>query len=206
MNKKGVFSGRVSKLNMKASFVRVKVDFNNMKYINKHDVIEIFHGINDSVRCKSYVFGKTSEYLLLKVSDINFCFNNVGINLGGYLRFYSEDLVNNLKVGKELFALLLKKRLAVQSLMHKYKKELEAHVEKAGAVNDRYNILQDKLRGEWEHELLLLEEDRSNAFMKFSKLEAELIDLDHKMEQYRIDEDNLAVDRWALDSKQYYRK
>ena len=73
LSEDGFFSGRISKINSDISVVRVKVDFDNVKYINVKDKIEFWDEKNDTKKCKSYVIGRTADYILLKVSDIKYC-------------------------------------------------------------------------------------------------------------------------------------
>ena len=88
----------------------------------------------------------------------------VGLCKGGaYLKFFSQDLVNNLKMGRELVAILKKKRLALLNKVRKTKKEVDSYIEKVDALNGRYNALSLKLRKGVEKELSQLEEDKINA-------------------------------------------
>ena len=127
----GLFSGRVSRVNDEAGLIRFKVDFNNSKYLNKKDKVEIWTELNPARRCKAYVAGKSPDYLLIKVSDYTFCQRFIPFNAGQYLLFYSDDLKNNLKMGRELYQILLKKRLALEGKMRRRKKELDSHMERS---------------------------------------------------------------------------
>lgn len=205
-SKDGLFSGRVSRVNTEAGLIRFKVDFNNSKYLNKKDKVEIWTELNPARRCKAYVAGKSPDYLLLKVPDYNFCERFIPFNSGQYLLFYSEDLKNNLTMGKELYEILLKKRLALEGKIRRRKKELDSHIEKVNATNERYEILRAKLEAEWRNEISNLEEDKSNALRSYSALQMRMDEIKFKMEQYRIEDDNLVLDRWSLDPRLFYKK
>ena len=114
LDKTGQFAGRISRINEDASLIRIKVDFANMKYLNKKDKVEFWDERFDSKKCDAYIIGKSNEYLLLKIPDFTFCKSMVYLNYGAYLKFYSQDLVNNLKMGKEVMNILIKKRLALR--------------------------------------------------------------------------------------------
>jgi hypothetical protein len=201
-----IFAGRVAKINKEAGLVRVKVDFTNMKYINKRDSLEFWDQRNSSKRCKAYVAGKSNDYLLLKIPEFVICERNVYVSNGVYLMFDSVDLSNNLKMGSELVEILLKKKLGLQGqLMHR-RQELDSHLEKVNAVNLRYQILREKLESDWRNEIAALEEDRVVSLRNYKDLEIRLAELDGTLERYRIDDDNLGTDRWALDPRLYYKK
>lgn len=202
----GIFSGWVSKVNPKASLVRFKVDFNNLKYLNKKDVLQLWNIGTADKRCEGIVLGKTSEHILVKVTQFELCQRFVSFGDGAYMKFFSQDLVNNIKMGTELMAILTKKYLALSGKMKRFENELDGYLDRINTVNSRYEILKQKLEKEWNDELAYLEEDRVEILKEFQGVKSQLNDVKFKMEQYKIDDDNLKTDRWSLDSKQYYKK
>ncbi len=203
---KGVFSGRISKVNVTAALVRIKVDFANSKYLNKKDKVEFWDERGPEARCKALIIGKSNDYLLLKVPEFSYCRQSIFISPGVYLKFFSQDLVNNLKMGRELVKILLKKRLALKGRLSHEQKELDKHIEKVSAINVRYKLLRDKLEAEWRDELAVLEEDKVTGLRNYKELELRVLDIENKLEKYRIEDANLKLDRWALDSRLYYEK
>lgn len=202
----GMFSGRISKINVEASLVRVKVTFDNVRYINKKDKIVFWDVHHPGIRCSSYVVGKSNDYLLLKIPDYRSCMRGVALTTGRFLEFYSQDLVNNLHMGKELVDILLKKRIALQGKISRNQKELDNFPEKINAVNERYKVLREKLEAEWREELALIEEDRLVALRNFKDNQMRLDEIDLKMRKYKIEDENLVTDRWSLDPRLYYKK
>lgn len=202
----GFFSGRISKINRAISTVRVKVDFDNVKYVNVKDMLEFWDERNSSLKCKSYVMGRTADYILLKVSDMKFCEKNLLFTSGAYFRFFSEDLANNVKMGREVVSILLKKRMAVQGQMEIRNKEVISHVERVNTINARYQTLREKLEQEWQNELHSLDEDRTYSLRSYKDLELRRDEIDQKLELYRLKDDNLTLDRWSLDSNLYFKK
>ncbi len=202
----GFFSGRISKISKPISVIRVKVDFDNIKYLNPKDKVEFWDEKNPSLKCKSYIAGRTSDYLLLKVTDIQYCQKYLYFTTGAYFKFYSEDLVNNIKMGREVVGILIKKRLAVQGQMEIKEKELRNHIEKVNTVNARYKTLREKLEQEWQKELNGLDEDRVYALRSFKDLERRRDEIEQKLEQYKLRDENLTLDRWSLDSNLYFKK
>lgn len=202
----GYFSGRVSKINTKASLMRIRAEFANMKYLNKKDRVEFWNEHNPELRCRAYVVGKSPEYILVKISDFEFCLKKLFIANGGYLKFFSQDLANNLKMGNEVLAILLKKHLAVSGKINSSKRELESHLDMIDAINKRYEVLRQKLELEWQKELAALEEDRIISLKNYKSLQQRLSEIEHKLEQYRVNDQNLETDRWSLDPTLYYKK
>ncbi len=202
----GHFSGRISKINKKASLVRVKVNFANVKYLNKKDKVVFWDQRSDNRKCKAYIAGRSSDYLLLKVPNFEFCFETMYFNPGAYLSLFSEDLVNNIKMGREVMELLVKKSLAIRGKIHGHEKNLNNHIERVDVVNYKYKLLRDKLEAEWRKELAALEEDRVESLRNFKGLQIRMHEIDHKMQKYKIEDENLVMDRWSLDPRLYFKK
>jgi len=205
-SEEGFFSGRISKLNNEIRTIRIKVNFDNLKYLNAKDRVELWEEKNKSYKCKGYVLGRSSEYLLLKIPEMKECTKFVYITSGSYLKFFSQDLVNNIKMGKEVVEILLKKRMALEGQMEMRNKDLTAHNERMNAVNARYQSLREKLETEWQKELHNLEEDRLYSMRSFKDLERRRDEIDQKLELYKVKDENLTLDRWSLDSSLYYKK
>ena len=206
LNELGDFAGRISKINKSASLLRFKLDFENAKYLNKRDRVDFWDERNDKIRCKGYIVGKSSDYILVKVPEYAYCDRTLNIAVGAYIKFYSPDLVNNLKMGRELVDILLKKKMALNGKMTRTKKQLDSHIEKVEATNSRYQVLRDKLEAEWRENLALIEEDRLVSLRNYKDLEQRVDEINYKLEQYNIAEENFRTDRWSLDPRLYYKK
>jgi hypothetical protein len=206
LSEEGFFSGRLSRINRDISVIRVKVDFDNVKYVNVKDKIEFWDEKNSTLKCKSYVLGRTADYILLKLPDFKFCERSLYLTTGSYFKFFSEDLLNNVKMGKEVVTILLKKRLAVEGQLAMRDKELASHMERVNAINARYQTLRDKLNQEWQKEIHGLDEDRTFSLRSFKDLERRRDEIDQKLEQYKLKDENLTLDRWSLDSNLYFKK
>lgn len=202
----GEFSGRVSRINDQAQLMRVRIDFSNMKYLNKEDAVEFWTQMNTKNRCKGIIKGKTNDYLLLRIPFFNRCVKSVYLTVGAYLHFYSDDLLKNIEMGKEAFDLMLKRHTALSARKNRFERELQTYPEKVDAVNKRYQTLREKLEKEWRESLMDLENDKSVTLREFKNLEIQLGELDYKLEKYRVRDENLKLDRWSLDHRLYYKK
>lgn len=206
LEERGVFSARVSKINPQASLVRFKVDFSNFRYLNKKDKVEFWVENIPGRKCSGTILGKSTDYMLVKVVHYDDCARKSSLSPGAYLKFFSQDLVNNLTMGKELMEVLVKKRLALGGQLTRQKIELDKHIEKVSAVNERYRVLREKLEAEWRDELALVESDRSASLKLYNDFLIQLQEVDAKIEQYKVTDENLKEDRWSIDSRLYYKK
>ncbi len=202
----GYFSGRISRYSKDIKTLKIKIDFPNVKYVNTRDQIEFWDERNSAQRCRGYVLGRSPDFLLIKVPELDICEKFIFVTTGAYLKFYSKDLENNLEMGKDVVEILLKKRMAVQGQIDLRDKELDSHLERVGAVNARYDTLRKKLEMEWQKELNSLEEDRVQSIRLSKDLERRRDEIDKKLELYKVNDENMKIDRWSLDSRLYYKK
>lgn len=202
----GYFSGRIAKINKEINVIRIKVNFENIKYLNPKDQFEFWDEKNDSKKCKGYVLGRSSVYILAKVPDVINCEKLVYLTAGSFFRFYSPDLANNIKMGHEVISILVKKRMAINGQIDLKNREMSNYIERANVINARYEALKDKLEQEWQKELHAVEEDRLYTQRSYRDLERLRDEIDQKLELYKVKDENLTLDRWSLDSNLYFKK
>lgn len=202
----GVFSGRISRLNSTAKLMRVKITFENSKFLTRNNRIEFWSESAPGSKCIGYLKGRTSDYLLLTIPDYSDCVRKVHFSVGTYLHMLSEDLEKNLKTATELVDILHKKKMAIDARAQRYQKQINGHLEKVDLVNRRYEVLKQKLELEWQKEISNLEDDKIKIYSQFKKAKSQLNDIDFKLQQYRIRDENLVEDRWSLDTNLYYKK
>lgn len=200
------FSGRIARINPSAKLLRIRSDFANIKFLNRKDRLDFWNENYPNQKCGALIEGRTNDYFLMRVPDYENCIRKVHFTTGTYLHFQSSDLEQNAQIAKELVAILLKKRLAMNAKMVRYQKELEGFLDKVDAVNKRYEILRQKLEIEWQKELAAVEEDKARSFTEFKDAEARVNEIDSKLEAYRVEDHNLKLDRWSLDPALYIRK
>ncbi len=201
-----IFSGRVAKINRVARLARIKIKFENAKFLAKNNQIEIWNDSVPNKKCFSYLEGKSSDYILVRIPKFNRCMKTIYFSVGSYIHMQSTDLNRNLNTAKELVNILQRKRTALNARLERHKKSIDSYIEKTDVVNKRYEILKQKLELEWQRELSALEEDKTQSYLNFQKTQARLYELDYKLQQYRVRDQNMIEDRWSLDPKLYYKK
>lgn len=202
----GEFSGRFSKINPQAQLARIRVQFDNLRWLNPGDRVQFWTDARTNFKCTAVLKGKSNDYMLVSIVDYDRCLANAGVTAGAYVFMYSQDLVNNIDKGKETIDLMIKRRMALGAKKRRLEKQLEAYVNKVEAVNKRYEVLRAKLEKEWRQSLLDLEEDKSVDLRDFKNTEIKLGELDYKLERYRVSDQNLELDRWSLDKRLYFKK
>jgi len=201
-----VFSGRISRINNLAKLIRIKVSFENSKFLRKKDRIEFWNETYPEKKCMAYLEGRTSEYVLVRVPQYELCITKVHATVGSYLHLYSPDLEKALLTATDLVGILKKKQLALKARLSRFEKAVDGYVEKMDAVNKRYEVLRQKLEIEWQKELSSLEDDKTQSYMSYKHTQSRLNELEHKLQQYRVHDQNMTEDRWSLDPKLYFKK
>ena len=110
----GLFSGRISRVNEETGLVRVKVNFSNFRYLNKKDKVSFWDKGSNLEKCHGFIIGKTNEYLLLRIPNYNLCQNKAYMREAAYITFFSQDLINNLKMLMIIF--ILKVRMTLKCI------------------------------------------------------------------------------------------
>ncbi|MDB9786630.1 hypothetical protein OAB57_00870 [Bacteriovoracaceae bacterium] len=198
--------GRISKINLLGRLVRIRIRSKNIKFFNKSDRLKFWGYGNSSKQCRGKVAGKTNEYLLVKVPDIELCIKYTSIVVGGKVSVFGRTFTDKIHMANEVVSLLSKKRLAIDGRIRQSEKEMISFYDKIEAVNQRYSILLEKLKGQWKDEIRDLEHDKLTAENAYNHYRIKRDDIDFKLERYRVSNDQLEKDRWALDSQFYYRK
>lgn len=201
-----VFTGRISKMNSVAKLIRIKIDFENAKFLSKNNRIEIWNDSSSENKCLTYLEGRTNEYLLVRVPSLTKCIRAVQMTTGSYIHMYSPNLENSLATAKALVEILNRKRTALDARLSRYKRKVDSFIEKIDVTNKRYEVLRQKLELEWQQELSNLEDDKVKNYEDYKQTQAKLHELEFKLQQYRVRDQNMKVDRWSLDPKLYYKK
>ena len=200
------FPGRISKINPVAKLMRIRVNFDNMKFVNKGDKLQFWQHLFPQNKCRGEVVARSQMYFLLKIPRYKECIKRVNMTTGSSLRFYGEELSKNLRTAKELVDILLKKRLALHSKVLRESAAVEKYNEKIEVVNKRYETLYRKLEAERLKEMEHLKNDQIVLFQQYKKTETRFRDVMRKLEKYRVEDSNFQLDRWSLDPKLYFMK
>jgi hypothetical protein len=201
-----IFPGRISKINKTARLIRLKVTFENVKFLTRNSRVELWNESVPDKKCLGYIEGTSSDYILIRLPEYYRCERRVSFTVGSYLHLYSPDLEDNLVVAKELVRILHRKRTALQSRLSRHKKSVDSYIEKVDVVNRRFEILKQKLDLEWQRELGSLEEDKTRSYQNYRQTQARINELEYKIQQYRVRDQNMIEDRWSLDPKLYFKK
>lgn len=204
-----MFSGRILSSDFKSGFVKVKIDFSNSRFLQKGNKVVIWPPdveFKDHNSCSGLIVGKSPKYVLLRFNEIEVCKKIINFTGGQTISLKSEELKENILTAEEMNKILSKKRLALASKVKTLKDLLDTHPEKINSINSKYDTLIKKLNYEWKMALENAQEENIYNIQEYKNYASRLDEVDFKMEQYHIENDNFFTDRWSLDPSLYYKK
>ena len=89
--------------------------------------------------------------------------------------------------------------MAIFGKLKETKKRLESFLERASAINERYDALRLKLEAERQEALNYLESEKIMDTQNFKNFSSRLDEIDFKLEKYKIEDSNSVDERWSLD-------
>jgi len=208
-NNLSFFSARLLDSNFDAGFVKVRLDFSNGRFLQKGNRVFLWgadQAFDKYQQCSGSVVGKTIKYALLRLKNIKNCRRSINFTPGQLVSLRSDDLRGNIETVKELNIILNKKRLALSSRVKTLKDLIDGHSEKINAINFKYDTLIKKMNLEWKSALEKAQEEKIYNLQQFKNYAMRLDEVDFKIEQYLIEDDNFYTDRWSLDPSLYYKK
>jgi len=203
------FRGRILSSDFKSGFVKVRIDFSNGRFLQKGNSVKVWPpdvDFKNNYFCQGNIIGKSNKYLLLRLKDIELCKKVINFTGGQAVSLKSEDLRENILTAVELNKILSKKRLALASKVKTLKDLIDGHPEKINSINSKYDTLIKKLNYEWKLALEKASEENIFNTQEYKNYVTRLDEVDFKIEQYHIEDDNFYTDRWSLDPSLYYKK
>lgn len=206
LDRSGVFSGRISQIEREQQRLRVRLDFANAKFIQLNDEMQMWHQGQTKNKCKVKVVGKENHYVQLRVPQYNRCVNQVGFTVGSYILFSSRDLEFNMLRAREMIELLLKKRAVLAAELKEKKGKLEEVDGQINGINSEYDQRIQEIEKEREQVLGNMTEKRVLLFEDLRDDELTIGDIDYKLERFRVQSENMSIDRWSLDPELHFKK
>ncbi len=199
------FEGRVSRLNESASLMKIAHKADEIKFLKEKDILEFWNESYPSKKCQAKLSGRGNDYLLFEIPNYKKCVKNVYLTTGSVLKFGGEIIEERQAQAQKVTDLLLKKRLALSSLLER-KKRYGSYDQKVDALNKLYRAKIEKVEADWAKELENIKSTYGLGEKRKSQLEAELEQVDFELERYRLPTKPETKDRWALDKTIYTQK
>lgn len=195
------FSGRVTDRDQTASIVKVSSENRNVKFFRAGDLVEFkIQNNKDSDYCQGFVRSIEDHYFVMYVKDLFPCFPKEDyFRRGTALIMQSQKLATRVREASVYRASLLNKKK-------------DFMVQLNGINSDVWNFEEKKIQvaAEFDQRIAEIEKQRIKALDELLtqkndqiKLQRELAyrldNIDKELNFYRIEKDELLLDRWHLD-------
>lgn len=193
------FTLRLSASDRSTQELKLKVDITRAKFLKVGDQLQLSAWpVEGQKKCEGTVTLTTVSYLFAKVKDWAGCVAQAGLRKGMLLYAQSAQLKETIAKARLMTQLLLKKRALL--LGQTYQQEKVAGVEslKAKMINDKYEEMIETLKKQWEDELAGLGPKRIEEQKLLEDLKNDVAQIDLDLERYRVEEQQLHDDQWAL--------
>lgn len=195
------FSGRVTDRDQTASIVKVSSENRNVKFFRAGDLVEFkIQNNKDSDYCQGFVRSIEDHYFVMYVKDLFPCFPKEDyFRRGTALVMQSQKLATRVREASVYRASLLNKKK-------------DYMVQLNGINSDVWNFEERKIQvaAEFDQRIAEIEKQKTKALDELLtqkndqiKLQRELAfrldNIDKELNFYRIEKDELLLDRWHLD-------
>jgi hypothetical protein len=195
------FSGRVTDRDATAAIVKVSSESKNVRFFRAGDLVQFkVQSQKDSDYCDGYVRSIEENYFVMFTKDLEPCFPQED-----YFRRGTALIMRSTKLGQRIREASVYRASLIQK-----KKDFMQQLN--GINNGLWNFEERKvqLAAEYDQRLAELEKEKLKALENLLsrkndeiKLQRELVyrldTIDQELDFYRIDKNELMIDRWHLD-------
>ncbi|MBL7664729.1 MAG: hypothetical protein JNM93_06315 [Bacteriovoracaceae bacterium] len=195
------FSGRVSDRDETERIFKIRVENNNTKFLSNGD--KLMFSVNESARtgkCSAYVRATEDFFITVYVEDFSPCWNpKEYFRRGTVLHFENEIMAQRVyEAGKQREILLLqhddflKQLNEINHFLWSYDQE---KIKVTASYDEKINQLKEEKRKAVDS---LIDKKQENLNLQLV-LKKRLNEMDEKLRFYRIERQELLMDRWNLD-------
>lgn len=193
------FTLRLSASDRNTRELKLKVDITRAKFLKVGDQLQLSAWpVAGQKKCEGAVTLTTVSYLFVKVQDWTGCVAQAGLRKGMLLYAHSSQLRETIAKARVMTQLLLKKRALLLGQMHHQEKVAGVESVKAKMINDKYQEMIETLKKQWEDELAALGPKRIEEQKLLEDIKNDVAQIDLDLERYRVEEQQLHDDQWAL--------
>ena len=194
-------SGRVTDRDATNNILKVSSENSNAKFFKSGDYLE-FTTVKDknSDRCKGYIRSVEPGYFVMYVSDLHPCWKQgTYFRRGTLLSIYSRTLAKRVKDAAIYRLVLLKRRKDYFKQLNGINHFLWAFDQEKVQVSAEYDKKILQLQKRKQKSLENLVSKRRDQMVLQKEVIKQLDVLDRDLDHYRIEKNELYVDRWHLD-------
>ncbi|MBT3584224.1 MAG: hypothetical protein HN509_04925 [Halobacteriovoraceae bacterium] len=195
------FSGRVTDRDASGNLIKISSEQQNIKFFRSGDVVEFYVANRSSHnRCRGFVRNVEKGYFTLYVGDIYSCWKQEEFfRRGTLIVFRSGQLGARVKDASIYRVVLLKRRKDYFKQLHGVNHFIWSYNQQKVLTAADYDKKIVELQKGKQRALEMLLVKKKDQILLQRELSRRLDSLDRDLEFYRIEKDEVLVDRWHLD-------
>jgi hypothetical protein len=197
-----IFSGRVTDRDETASIVKVSSEDRNIKFFRASDKVQfrVQNSSKEQDYCEGYVRSIEEKYFVMFVKDLNPCFPGDNyFRRGMALVFKSDKLATRVREASVYRSSLIKKKKDYIGQLNTINQNVFSYEERKVQIASEFDRRISELEAQKIRDLDKLLTEKNDEVRLQRELAYRLDSLDKELNFYRIDKDELLVDRWHLD-------
>lgn len=194
------FTGRVTDRDKSANILKVSSEDKNVKFFRAGDLVNFTVASKDTNFCQGYVRNVEEKFFVMFVKDLYTCWENDDyFRRGTMLHFRSNQLARRVQEASKYRIVLLKRKKDFFKQLNDVNHFIWSYDQQKVLTASDYDLKIVELQKGKQKALEMLLAKKKDQIRLQKELIRRLNELDEELDHYRIEKDDLLVDRWHLD-------
>lgn len=194
------FTGRVSDRDKGSNILKISSEDKNIKFFRAGDKVNFTVASKDTDYCQGYVRNVEEKFFVIFVKDLYSCWNDSDyFRRGTLLHFNSKQLLSRVKEASKYRIVLLKRKKDFFKQLNNVNHFIWSYDQQKVLTASDYDLKIVEIEKGKQKALEMLLAKKQDQIRLQKELIRRLSELDQELGHYRIERDDLLVDRWHLD-------
>ncbi len=194
------FTGRVSDRDKGSNILKISSEDKNIKFFRAGDKVNFTVASKDTDYCQGYVRNVEEKFFVIFVKDLYSCWNDSDyFRRGTLLHFNSKQLLSRVKEASKYRIVLLKRKKDFFKQLNGVNHFIWSYDQQKVLTASDYDLKIVEIEKGKQKALEMLLAKKQDQIRLQKELIRRLSELDQELGHYRIERDDLLVDRWHLD-------
>ena len=194
------FTGRVTDRDKSSNILKVSSEDKNIKFFRAGDSVNFTVASKDTDYCQGYVRNVEEKFFVIFVKDLFSCWGNGDyFRRGTLLHFNSKQLLSRVKEASKYRIVLLKRKKDFFRQLNDVNHFIWSYDQQKVLTASDYDLKIVEIEKGKQKALEMLLAKKQDQIRLQKELIRRLSELDQELGHYRVERDDLLVDRWHLD-------
>ena len=194
------FTGRVTDRDKSANILKISSEDKNIKFFRAGDQVNFTVASKDTDFCQGYVRNVEEKFFVIFVKDLYSCWENGDyFRRGTLLHLRSKQLSGRVREASKYRLVLLKRKRDFFKQLNNVNHFIWSYDQQKILTASDYDLKIVEIEKGKQKALEMLVAKKKDQIRLQKELIRRLSELDEELNHYRIERDDLLVDRWHLD-------